>query len=187
MNGRAQLIALWTIAAIAGVILIAKGRGLPPTSGSFAAFSLAGSNGGIRVKVTGIKGKSGVYSLPEGAVVGSVINMTPQGVSGISFDCPYSAHILKDGQWVDFETIGTNQTKISLKMMSVEERMLLGIPLDPSDITEGDWERLPGIGPALARRIVLNRQSNGGFRSVRDLERVLGIGKATVDKVKRYF
>jgi competence ComEA-like helix-hairpin-helix protein len=40
----------------------------------------------------------------------------------------------------------------------------------------GDLEALPGIGPALARRIVEEREKSGPFRSPRDLLRVKGIG-----------
>ncbi|GLI38974.1 hypothetical protein GHYDROH2_24750 [Geobacter hydrogenophilus] len=94
---------------------------------------------------------------------------------------------LKDGDWVLFEMDASEPAKISLKMMPAAERMLLGIPLDPATMTESEWELLPGIGPALARKIVFDRQYNGGFRSIRDLERISGIGKVTVDKLERYF
>ena len=42
---------------------------------------------------------------------------------------------------------------------------------------------LPGIGPALADRIVETRRQ-GAFRSVDDLERVPGIGPATVERLR---
>ena len=41
--------------------------------------------------------------------------------------------------------------------------------------------RLPGIGPALAARILADREENGAFASIDDLVRVSGIGPATVD------
>jgi len=45
-----------------------------------------------------------------------------------------------------------------------------------NDAGEADLERLPGIGPALARRILDSRAREGPFESVRDLRRVKGIG-----------
>lgn len=43
-----------------------------------------------------------------------------------------------------------------------------------------ELESLPGIGPALAARIVADRDANGPFRSVDDLTRVSGVGPAVV-------
>ena len=46
--------------------------------------------------------------------------------------------------------------------------------------TPAELTLLPGIGPALAGRIVDDREMHGSFASVEDLERVPGIGPATV-------
>jgi competence protein ComEA len=46
-------------------------------------------------------------------------------------------------------------------------------------------EQLPGIGPALARRIVANRDSLGIFGGLSGLERVKGIGPATLGRLAR--
>ena len=49
--------------------------------------------------------------------------------------------------------------------------------------TESDVQRIPGIGPATARRIVANRDSLGPFRTLENLHRVKGIGPATLQKL----
>lgn len=53
-------------------------------------------------------------------------------------------------------------------------------PIDLDTATEGAIETLPRVGPALARRIVANRDSLGPFRSLDGLRRVRGIGPATI-------
>ena len=47
-----------------------------------------------------------------------------------------------------------------------------------------DLEKLPGIGPALAERIISHRQANGPFASLDDLTDVPGIGKAKLEALK---
>jgi len=52
--------------------------------------------------------------------------------------------------------------------------------------TAGAWllEALPGIGPALAGRVVDYRSQNGPFRNVGELMMVEGIGQAKYDGLK---
>ena len=47
-------------------------------------------------------------------------------------------------------------------------------------------EALPGIGPALAERIVQFRAERGRFRSVEELMEVRGIGEATLERLRPY-
>lgn len=51
--------------------------------------------------------------------------------------------------------------------------------VDLDRASEGEIERLPWIGPALARRIVANRDSFGAFGSLAALDRVKGVGPGT--------
>ncbi len=50
----------------------------------------------------------------------------------------------------------------------------------------GEIERLPRIGPALAKRIVANRDSLGPFGSMQELQRVRGVGPALARILARH-
>lgn len=56
--------------------------------------------------------------------------------------------------------------------------------VDLNRATAAELESLPGIGPALARRIVAWRAQNGPFRSVDALSQVPWIGAATVERLR---
>lgn len=61
-----------------------------------------------------------------------------------------------------------------------------GETIDPNTASAEELDRLPGIGPALADRIVAERERGGPFTSVADLERVRGIGAATRRRLEPY-
>ena len=46
--------------------------------------------------------------------------------------------------------------------------------------------QLPGVGPALAERIIEEREKNGAFRLPEDLLAVRGIGAATLQRLLPY-
>jgi competence protein ComEA len=52
--------------------------------------------------------------------------------------------------------------------------------------TAAQLDALPGVGPALAERIVEFRGQQGPFASVEDLKRVQGAKKALVTSLKEY-
>lgn len=58
--------------------------------------------------------------------------------------------------------------------------------LEVDRATAADWERLPGIGPALAARIVADRAAHGPFLRPEGLLRVRGIGPKTLDRLRPF-
>ena len=60
-------------------------------------------------------------------------------------------------------------------------------PIDLNQATEADFVAVPGIGPALAQKIVEFRKQNGPFKSVEDLLKVRGIGERSFEKLRHYF
>ncbi len=52
--------------------------------------------------------------------------------------------------------------------------------------TVSQLEDLPGIGPALAARIVEHRQKNGAFKSIEDVMAVKGVGEKNFSKIQPF-
>lgn len=61
-----------------------------------------------------------------------------------------------------------------------------GETIDPNAASATELRRLPGIGPALAARIVAYRDSAGPFRKPTDLARVKGIGARTLARLQPF-
>jgi competence protein ComEA len=59
-------------------------------------------------------------------------------------------------------------------------------PIDINRATPKELQQLPGVGPAMAERILQYRKENQGFASVADLNNVSGIGPKKFEKIKPF-
>src|SRR5699024_9055720 len=59
-----------------------------------------------------------------------------------------------------------------------------GAPIDLNTADAAELEELPGVGPAIAQRILEHREKNGPFTSVDGLLEVSGIGPATLEEIR---
>ena len=57
-------------------------------------------------------------------------------------------------------------------------------PVNLNSATAEQLEKLPGVGPATAKRILEYRQKNGGFKKIEELMNVRGIGEKTFLRMK---
>ncbi|MDT8440586.1 MAG: helix-hairpin-helix domain-containing protein [Desulfuromonadales bacterium] len=58
------------------------------------------------------------------------------------------------------------------------------VPVNINQATVLELQELPGVGPALAERIVAYRETNGAFKSAEQLAEVKGIGQKKMEKFK---
>lgn len=87
-------------------------------------------------------------------------------------------------------TPSTTRKKRARKVAAVGQPRVIGAaPGGPVDLDRAqEWEilALPKVGPALAHRIMANRDSLGPFGSLDELRRVKGVGAALVDAIAPY-
>lgn len=57
-------------------------------------------------------------------------------------------------------------------------------PIDLDQAIAAEIDRLPGVGKVVAARIVSNRDSFGTFGSLRELQRVKGIGPKLAERIR---
>lgn len=79
----------------------------------------------------------------------------------------------------------TDGDPVAHRELSVQRARPLG-PDERIDVDRAgpeDLARLPGIGPALARRIVADRESRGAFGTPAGLDRVAGVGPAMLARL----
>ncbi len=185
MMERWRRLVLWTMMLLLALVSFMKGHGPSRKEGPVAFFH--DDTRPVTIRICGSIANPGIYTLRPGTDVGTVINMTLP-VYGLEFsDNKLRNSILHDGDVLELQPDGIQHIDITIKKMQTREMIVLGIPLNPNRLGVDDWDCLPGIGPALALRIVRDRQNNGDFRSIKDLQRVPGIGENKIRRLAEYF
>ena len=156
----------------------------------------ANTNGNeIQVYVCGEVEKPGLYKLAEGARVYDALKLA--GIlPGAALDYAQPARKLQDGETVELfsedeileQTIGNNNPlsadTVSALPASGQSSAASGlVNINTATAQELD-ERLPGVGPAIAQRIIDYRESNGGFGKIEDIQNVSGIGDKKYADIK---
>jgi len=77
-------------------------------------------------------------------------------------------------------TLLASSTVLAADQQRASRPLAPGERIDPNQADAVELDRLPGVGPAIARRMVRDREENGPFPSAEALIRVPGIGAATL-------
>lgn len=142
----------------------------------------------ICVKVGGEVLHAGVYDVSANLMAEGVIKLAVQKRPLKRYASAASAvRPLRNGSAVNLSGQPDGSLLLTVDQMTVAEKMILGIPLDIGVMSEADFNYLPGIGPALAGRIVAWRHKNGGNLTVRDLAGIDGIGEKKYKMLHSYF
>ena len=143
----------------------------------------------IIVDVRGAVNKPGVYTLPLGSRVQDALTLAGDVTSSADTRPLNLARRLNDGEQIYVPRVGevTPTVVATPGSRSVQLNAPTKIPggkINLNTATLAELDTLPGIGPAIAQRIIDYRAQNGDFKTIDDLKKVRGIGDALFNQIK---
>ncbi len=130
------------------------------------------------VELSGEVEQAGLHGLPAGTTAREALEVA--GADLAVSDDPFLDLPLREGYRVELLADG------SVRIWLAQERLLVGLPVDPNAADAVLLEQLPGIGPSKAAAIIEDRSTHGPFLTVDELDRVPGIGPATLARLRPY-
>lgn len=92
-----------------------------------------------------------------------------------------AADTLSDGRGTELREMVSREVAVEAERSAPLEA---GERIDPNRATEAQLDRLPGVGPAVAARIVAYREENGRFADAEALLGVDGVGPAMLERIR---
>lgn len=140
----------------------------------------------IWVDVRGAVNKPGVYTLPVGSRVQDALARAGDVLTNADTRALNLARRVNDGEQIYVPMLG-EATPVpppapSGKSAPTATRAPSKININTATLAELDT--LPGIGPAIAQRIIDYRTQNGDFKTIQDIKKVRGIGDALFNQIK---
>jgi competence protein ComEA len=163
-----------------GIVLVAVGVGinfkekLMPTEKVELIKSDVQVDNKVTIDIEGEVIKPGVYELDRGSRISEILVMA----GGLSAEADREwvekninqAQILNDGQKIFIPNVGAiheSPVQIGINNASIEE-----------------LDKLSGVGPSLAQKIIDYRTKNGGFKNIEEIKLVPGVGDKMFLKIK---
>jgi competence protein ComEA len=142
----------------------------------------------LRVHVAGAVVRPGVYELEENSRVEDAVEAAGGFVVEADKNALNLAAHLEDGERLDIPFVAgfiPDDTSGFVVITEGTPSPLTGDELvDINTASVEELDKLPGIGPTIAQRIIDYRTENGPFASIDDIVNVPGIGSATFEEIK---
>lgn len=123
--------------------------------------------------------------LPEGARVEDAVKAAGGTVKEVDLDQLNLAHILADQEKVFVPKKGEHVPAAEAVGAAAGSGGTPGTSIVNINTAGPDQlDRLPGVGPSTAQKIVDYRKANGDFKSIEDLKNVSGIGDKKFESLK---
>ena len=132
----------------------------------------------VVVYVSGAVASPGVLTLPANSRVIDAITAAGGATPEADLESINLARILVDGEQIRVAVVGETPPAAS------EAGTPAGTCVRLTTATEAELQTLPGIGPALAQRIISYRATHPRLSSVEELDDVPGIGPSLIEKIR---
>lgn len=137
------------------------------------------------VDVRGAVNKPGVYTLPLGSRVQDALTLAGDVTNNADTRTLNLARRLNDGEQIYVPIIGeATPTPLPVSGKSAATATRIAGKININTATLAELDTLPGIGPAIAQRIIDYRTQNGDFKKIEDVKKVRGIGDALFNQIK---
>jgi competence protein ComEA len=136
----------------------------------------------LRVYVSGAVSHPNVYQLPPDSIVKDALAAAGGALPGADLTRVNLAQQLFDQQQIHVPLAGETPPPVSSSAQAPSSSGSGCVDINSATLEELD--RLPGIGPAYAQRIIEYRTIHGSFQDVEELTQIKGIGPATLEKIR---
>jgi competence protein ComEA len=139
--------------------------------------------GPLRVYVSGaVANPQKVYEVEPGSRVQDAITAAGGALPDADLAKINLARVLRDGEQIEVPRLVSSSADSGTQTAggSAKATETPGGPVHINTATAQELQRLPGVGPAMAQRIIDYRNQHGPFTSMADLDDVPGIGPAKV-------
>lgn len=154
----------------------------------------------IVIYIDGCVAHPDVYELPASARVKDSIDRAGGLTSDADVAALNLASELHDGEKVHIPRVGEDATltrdstgvasgdsyRQDRGASTTRKGQSLTRPISLNKASKNELLELPGVGPAMADRIIADRREHGPFKHVEDLKRVKGIGSKKFEKLRKY-
>ncbi len=131
----------------------------------------------VVVYVSGAVASPGVLTLPASSRVIDAITAAGGATPEADLESINLARLLVDGEQIRVGVVGESPPAAS-------EAAPRGTCIRLATATEAELQTLPGIGPALATRIISYRATHPRLSTVEELDDVPGIGPSLIEKIR---
>ena len=149
-----------------------------PSPSAPASASAGDRTDAVVVYVSGAVASPGVLTLPASSRVIDAITAAGGATPEADLESINLARILVDGEQIRVGIVGESPPA------AYEAGTPAGTCVRLTTATEAELQTLPGIGPALAQRIISYRATHPRLSTVEELDDVPGIGPSLIEKIR---